>query len=61
MRAFSRFYGISPERLRAGLEADALFVDRPALSVSEIRELSRNGELAESHPNLADATCGANR
>src|SRR5215218_5432978 len=54
LRAFSKFYNTSPERLRAGLEAEELFASRPDLSVSALRELSRNGELAESYPNLAD-------
>jgi hypothetical protein len=54
IRAFAKYYGASPERLRAGLEAEELFANRPDLSVSAIRELlSRNGELAESYPNFA--------
>jgi hypothetical protein len=54
IRAFAKFYGVSPDRLRAGLEAEELFGNRPDLSVSAIRELSRNGELAENYPNLAN-------
>ena len=54
LRAFSKFYGTSLERLRAGLEAEELFASRPELSVCAIRELSSNGELAESYPNLAN-------
>jgi hypothetical protein len=54
LRAFAKRYGISPERLRAGLEAEELFASRPELSVSAMRELGRNGELAENYPNFAN-------
>jgi hypothetical protein len=61
-QTFAKYYGVSAEHLRAGLEADELFAIRPGLSLSAIRELlTRNGELAEVYPDLADLTSMHNR
>src|SRR4051812_12768486 len=54
LRALSKFYGTSPERLLACQEAEELFANQSDLSVSTVRKLSKNGELAKNYPTFAN-------